>query len=71
MTREEYKIYLRKYRSIEDLRAEPSLQSMILLQDAALRAFMGESGYERIWEEETRARISRQKTLAKLPRHAG
>lgn len=71
MTNEEYKVYERKYRSIQDLRPDVSLESLIELQDAALRAFLGQPGYERIWEDETQTRIARQKTLSKLPRHTG
>jgi len=71
MTHKEYSLYKQKYNSISDLHADVSLESMIQLQDATLRAFVSQPGYERFWEEETQARIARQRTFAKLPRHAG
>ncbi|HEX9613945.1 MAG TPA: hypothetical protein VGA55_00480, partial [Bacteroidota bacterium] len=71
MTSEEYRIYKQKYAAIKDLQADVSLESMIQLQDATLRAFVSQPGYERFWEEETQARIARQRTFARLPRHAG
>lgn len=71
MTNEEYRIYKHKYNSIDGLHANVSLESMIQLQDAALRAFASQPGYERLWEEETQARIARQGILARLPRDAG
>lgn len=69
MNPQEYLIYIRKYAALQGVPADTDLDSIVRLQDAALRAFVQEPGYERLWEEETETRIVRQATLARLPRH--
>ena len=69
MTRQEYTIYCQKYKLLENEPFPTDLETMIQLQDAALRAFVQGPGYERLWDEETTARIERQKALSRFPRH--
>ena len=69
MTLQEYRIYSQKYTILQSVPHEADLHVMIPLQDAVRRAFAQEPGYERLWEEETKARIARQEALSRLPRH--
>ena len=69
LTREEYHFLRRRYEQLDPASPHHDEKCMSQFEDAVLRVFVQHRGHELFWEEETEARVARQKTFSALAQY--